>query len=383
MLRKLLGQKGSLFLVEPGSKLEVRYEPPHFVLGDRPLTAASTAAHVLEPFVEERKKRGKPLVAHRQGDQLEVVLERTQPDRRYRLRIHPSRGTVAWSEELAELPDRRLPRLQPTWSRTFASPPWPARRGRTSLSAAWLPDGILFLLGDWLAWLEPATGKVKGEWPLPGKKGARATVELLTVVEQGVLGSYRVFEQEKPAVSGMLLLRLEDQPRWKLIPTRAGSVHLQHPVQPGPERIVVETRVYAGEDYLASRAQWVVDLAENQSYTALLGGPPGDQQEDRCLSLEPEVPNRLELTREGAQMVASNPVWKLATLPSFPSQGEPEAVRRGALWPGCALAYELTPERLQIYGWQDRGLDYVTCRACRARLPAPVYHCPCGMPWKP
>lgn len=383
MLEKLLGKRSSVFLVEPGTKVQVRYRPPHFVLDDRPLTAQSTAAHILEPFVEERKRLKKPLVAKRTGEYLEVVLERTRPDRVYRLRIDPTRRTVAWSEELVEQPDPRLPRLEPTWSRTFAAPPWPARQGQTSLSAAWLPEGVLFLMGDWLSWIEPDTGKVLGDWPLPGRPGARATVELLTRVEQGVLGSYRVFENERPVVNGMLLLKLDKQPRWKLLPSKSGSVHRDTPVEPNDHRIVVETHVYAGEDYIPSRAQWVVDLAKNESYTALLGGPPRDQQAERCLSLLPEIPNVLEFEPQAHWVVGSNPRFKLTALPAWEEAPTGELVRRGAVWSGGALAYELEPDQLTLYGWSDERLDFALCRACRQRVPARVYHCPCGLAWKP
>ena len=383
MLHKLLGKKSEVFLVEPAGKLQVRYVAPDFVLDDGPLTAQSTAAHILEPFVEERKRLKKPLVAQWNGDQLEVVLERSLPDRVYRFRVHPSRRIVSWTEELTELPDPRLMRLEPSWSCSFSSPPWPAKPGQTSLSAAWLPEGLVFLLGDWVAWLDPETGKIRGEWPLPGKAGARATIELLTPVPQGVLGSYRVFEGERPVASGMLLLKLEEQPRWKLIPTRSGSLHTDNPVTPTEKRIVVETRVFAGEDYIPSRAQWVVDLSKNQSYTALLGGAPQDQAVERCLSLLPDLSNRLEFKFELGMAVGSNPFRKLTELPAFPTQDGSEVIRRGAFWPGFAVAYELRPDNLQLYGWHCADLDYAHCRACRQIVPAGVYHCPCGMPWKP
>lgn len=383
MLGKLLGPRNEVFLVEPETRLEVRYDPPHFVLDDRPMTAETTAAHILELFLEERRLRKKPLVARREGDYLEVVLERLDPDRFYRFRIHPRRATVAWTEELRELPDARIPLLEPTWSCHYSAPPWPARSGHTSLSAAWLPEGVLFLLGDWLAWIEPDTGKVLGEWPLPGKAGSRATVELLTPTEQGVLGSYRVFEGEVPVIAGMLLLKLDGQPRWKLTPTRKGSIQRENPVEPHEGRVVVETRVYAGEDYLPSRAQWVVDLRRNESYTALLGGPPRDRDVVRCLSLLPDLPNRLELEPRGVQVVGSNPVHKLTSLPAFPLQAGQETIYRGAVWQGAALAYELCPDHLQLYAWHDPRCGFALCRVCRQRVPAGVYHCPCGAPWKP
>lgn len=383
MLKRLLTGKNEALVVEAGGGTALHYKDTVFTLDGRPLTTRSAGAHLLEPFLEERRRLKRPLVAERHGDRLEVTLEREQPARLYRLTIHPNRRLVDWSEELHGPVDARLPELEPIWSRSFAHPPWPARTGHTSLSAAWLSDGVLLLLGDWLTWMDPDTGKVRGEWPLPGKPGTRAAVELLALVEQGILGSYRVFEGQRPAVSGLLLLRLEDQPRWKLIPTRSSSVHVEAPLQNGDQLLVVETRVYAGEDYLASRAQWVVDLTANKSYTALVGGLPQDDAVERCLSLLSELPNRLEFVPLGDHLVGTHPFHKLsAQLPLKRREGG-ESLLRGALWKGKALAYELGPEHLHLYAWESDALDLARCRACRQPVPLRAYHCPCGLPFKP
>lgn len=382
MLKKLLTGKDQPLAVEAGGSSALHYKDSVFTLDNRPLLTRSAGAHLLEPFLEERRRLKKPLQAARQGDRLEVTLEREKPARRYTLTIHPNRRMVEWTEELSQPLDTRLPSLAPTWSRSFAHPPWPARTGHTSLSAAWLPDGVLLLLGDWLTWMDPDTGKVRGEWPLPGKPGTRAAVELLALVEQGILGSYRVFEGQRPAVSGLLLLRLEDQPRWRLIPTRASSVHVDAPVQSSAQQLVVETRVYAGEDYLASRAQWVVDLASNQSYTALVGGLPQDEGVERCLSLLPELPNRLEFVPLGGKLVGTHPYNKLSALLPL-EQRESDGIFRGALWKGRALAYELGKESMHLYAWEADNLDLARCRACRQPVPLRAYHCPCGLPFQP
>ncbi len=384
MLKKLFENKKPPkvpFLVEAGGGVSVHVMEEIFWIGDQPLRALSTETHILELFLQERRELNIPLEAKRVADRLEFTLHREDPSRCYRLSIHPLRCTIAWAEELTEAVDLRLPRLEPLWSRSVGHPPWPPRAGRTTVSAAWLPEGVLLLLGDWVTWLDPQTGRVLGEWPLPGKKGTRAAVDLLAVTEAGILGTYRAFHETLPPVSGMLLLRFEGQPRWKLLPA-GNSVTMQDPLVSTPSRVVVEGRV-TSEDSRVSRAQFVFDMEANRAYTALVPGKPEDDRVERCLSLAPPSPNTLEFIPVGEQLIGTHPSCKLTHQLVMPCKPDPESSLRGVLWEGRALAYQHRPDSLKLYAWEAEGLGLASCPSCHKRVGLRAYHCSCGLPWVP
>lgn len=384
MLSKLLSkkkEKGEPFL-SAGGTLSVHIRDEMFWVADQPLKQLNSEEQVLKLFLDERISRNAPLEASYIGDRVEVSLLREEPARRYVLTVNPHRSTIGWIEELLEPVDQRLPRLGPTWSRTIGHPPWPVRAGRTTISATFVPEGLLLLLGDWVTWLDGETGQVRGEWPMPGKRGTKAAVDLLAATEHGLLGSYRAFHETMPPVAGMLFLKFDGQPRWKLIPAK-DAVHLDVPLESSPELIVVEGRLN-GDDGKPRRAQWVVDLAANKSYTANLGGLPQDAGVERCLSLAPHRPNQLEFHAVGEELVATDPRHKLTHRLVMPSaSSHPDRILSGALWDGRAIAYELCPQSLRLHFWQAEGLGKARCSSCQSPVPNRAYHCQCGRPWVP
>ncbi len=386
MLKKLFESKTKKnpkipFLVEAGGAVSVHVMEEIFWIGDQPLRPLSKELHILEPFLQERRDRNEPLEAHRVADRLEITLQREDPSRCYRLSVHPLRCTIAWSEELSDEVDPRIPPLEPIWNRNIGHPPWPPRAGRTTISAAWLPDGVLLLLGDWVTWMDPDTGRVLGEWPLPGKKGTRAAVELLAVTPLGILGTYRAFHETLPPVAGMLIMKFDGQPRWKLFSTK-NSVSVDEPLVSTPGQLVVEGRV-TSEDNKVSRAQWVIDMEGNRAYTAIVGGPPEDADVERCLALGPVPPNALEFVPVGEQMIGTHPCHKLTRRLVMPTPPDPESVLKGVLWKGRALAYQLRHDSLKLYAWEAEDLAVASCPSCHRPVALRAYHCSCGHPWTP
>ncbi|MEW6279321.1 MAG: hypothetical protein AB1758_11900 [Candidatus Eremiobacterota bacterium] len=397
MLKKLFGKKGrpGPLVADPETRFEVHLDPgsdsPRLLLAGEVLEVEPRChgTYALEPFLEERKRTGQPLTGYwdnRRGTFL-VAIERERPLRRYELCINPGRRRVSYTELLRGPLDTRAPRLAPRWCRRLPAPAWPLRSGRATVSAAFTPEGVLFLLGNRVRLLDAETGKTLGDWPVPGRDDSQVVLDLIGQVGDWFLGSYRVLLQGTPSARGMLLLRLEeDRPLVKLFPG-SGSVSVNEPVAGNQQRLVVETRVYSGEDYIPSRAQWVLDLEKQQFHTAVLGGPPDDQGMDWCLSLRDGAPNALTFEPVEGLHTGHHPERKLTAHPAFESgQAQTQAVevvRRGALWPGRALGYEASRGELRLYAWVDESLQWAHCGSCGAPLPTLFYRCLCGQPVSP